>query len=90
MRLFMKTYVGKNPKIQGSRPGSSWIAASLHAAELSGGKPGRSKKIRQWTRRFIADPTDIPKNPYGAWNHSRMADEALRAEFRPIFKKNTT
>ncbi|KAF8166542.1 hypothetical protein K438DRAFT_1502354, partial [Mycena galopus ATCC 62051] len=48
-----------------------WISASLAAAHAAQKGPWVARKLRQWARAFMKDPSDIPKSPYGSWNRER-------------------
>ena len=67
MKQFMWTYI--NPK---SGATGQWAAASLQMANNLEKGPSHTKKLRNWTRAFIADRENLPVNPYGAWNESMI------------------
>jgi hypothetical protein len=65
MKQFMWTYM--NPR---SGATGQWAAASLQTANNLEKGPSHAKKLRNWTRAFIADRENLPVNPYGSWNES--------------------
>jgi hypothetical protein len=70
MKQFMWTYI--NPK---SGVTGQWNVASLRTANNIEKGPSYAKKLRSWTRAFIADRKDLPVNPYGAWNESIISKD---------------
>lgn len=65
---FLHIFCSDHP-IPGQNPlNSKWISASLAAAHAAQKGPWTARKLRQRTRAFMKDPTDIPKSPYSSWN----------------------
>ena len=75
MRQFMWTYI--NPQ---SGATGQWKAASLKTANNLEKGDSHTKKLRSWTRAFIADCENLPVNPYGAWNESVISKDSEIAQ----------
>jgi hypothetical protein len=83
MKQFLWTYV--NPQ---STVYNKWTAASLHTANYLEKKPYHARLLRERVRAFMADPEDIPYNPYGAWSESVLnRDETLAQEIHLHLQK---
>ncbi|KAF9230286.1 hypothetical protein BU15DRAFT_83831 [Melanogaster broomeanus] len=62
MQYFLRAFAG----------GSSWSSAALKTAQFVGKGPYVSRKVREWSKAYIADREDLPLLKYGgAWTKSR-------------------
>ncbi|KIK72751.1 hypothetical protein PAXRUDRAFT_179983, partial [Paxillus rubicundulus Ve08.2h10] len=61
--------------------GLEWGPAALKTAKFVGKGPYISRKVREWSRAYIADRGNLPFIRYsGAWTKSRIRDEDLQEE----------
>ena len=68
MRRFLWKYVAGKSTTQ-------WIAASLETARDHERGPYHARLLREWTRAFIVNRNNLPKNIYGTWKTSMLDDE---------------
>ena len=54
-----------------------WMRASLETARDHERGPAHARLLREWTRAFIVDREDLPKNIYGTWKSSMLDDEGV-------------
>jgi hypothetical protein len=73
MKMFLFTYADR------SQP-TGWIAASEKVAHSFQHGKHTAKRLRKWTRSFIEDCKNLPKNLYGCWNVSLLDDGDLAQE----------
>jgi hypothetical protein len=66
MKMFLANYVNSD---------NSWITSSLAVAHAAERGPWLARRLREWSRNFIADHEDLPLNKYGKWNVSLLEDE---------------
>lgn len=77
MQTFMNHYTGAQSKTRGK-----WTASALETVVGVGKKPGHSRALRSWTKAYIRDREDIPRNPYGTWSTSRLDEDDLTLELQ--------
>ncbi|KIJ14820.1 hypothetical protein PAXINDRAFT_155912 [Paxillus involutus ATCC 200175] len=71
MQCFLRAFTG----------GLSWSSAALQTAQFVGKGPYMSRKVREWSKAYIADRENLPVIKYGgAWTKSRIDDEDLKQE----------
>ena len=73
IKLFLWAYINATGR-------GAWISASLQTAKNVGEGPWCARMLRKWTRAFIIDRNDLPRNLYGQWNVSMLEDEGLAEE----------
>src|SRR5882762_12018518 len=74
MQVFLRKYTDP------SNGPNGWMAASFQAAKDFGGGTSQAKRMREWTRDYIADRECLPINLYGSWNTSIIEDEDFASE----------
>ncbi|KAI0311869.1 hypothetical protein OF83DRAFT_1068142, partial [Amylostereum chailletii] len=65
----MRTYTSDNPALR-----KGWKAAAEDTATHFGKGGHSALSLRRWTRAFLEDRTQLPTNPYGAWNESLLGE----------------
>ena len=75
MMRFMWAYINSESPCY-----DKWEAASLDTARAAERGSYFARRLRQWTRDFVADAEKVPLNVYGSWNKSRVDDEDLKQE----------
>ncbi|KAI0054857.1 hypothetical protein BV25DRAFT_1816438 [Artomyces pyxidatus] len=61
---------------------AGWIEASLRIAHLHGKSSHTAKRLRAWTRAFLDNPQNLPRNPYGWWNTSLLDNNDFADKLR--------
>jgi hypothetical protein len=72
LRTFLSFYVDYRSKTFGC-----WRESARQAALSVGRGDWCARNICRMARQFIADRSVLPLNPYGEWNESLLADEAI-------------
>ncbi|KAJ7107052.1 hypothetical protein C8R44DRAFT_637891, partial [Mycena epipterygia] len=75
MEILLNFYTGNLSKTKGF-----WAASSIQAAVSRGKGLYCARQLRVLVRKFIADRTILPLNPYGYWSTSMLVDEDLKTD----------
>ncbi|KAF9513212.1 hypothetical protein BS47DRAFT_1458988 [Hydnum rufescens UP504] len=78
--MYLPGYIQFN---DGSSSTIGWIAASNLVAKAWGRKTLYASRLHRWSRVYLADFEDLPKNDMGSWNTSvLMTDEDLKQDIQ--------
>jgi hypothetical protein len=70
MAIFLRLYL----------KGCGWTEAAQLAAEAMGKGKWLARRLKEWTRRFSLDESDLPSTNYGSWRQSVLDDEDITQE----------